>query len=146
MGLLEDLGSGPVALDSAIFIYFIEEHRELLPLVRPVFAAIAGGDLKAVTSSITLLEVRVLPLRLGLASLADRYEAFLTQSGNLKLVEIDHPLLRVAAHLRAITRIKTPDALQLAAATVAGCTAFLTNDRELPSLPGLRVVKLREYL
>jgi predicted nucleic acid-binding protein len=146
LGLVEDLGPGPVALDAAIFIYFIEEHREYLPVVKPVFTAIAGGELKAVTSSLTLLEVLVLPLRAGLAALAARYEALLTRGANLKLVEIDLPLLRVAAHLRAVTRIKTPDSLQLAAATAAGCTAFLTHDRELPSLPGLRVVKLRNYL
>ena len=40
MGLLNDLGRGPVALDSSIFIYFIEEHPRFLRLLDPVFAAI----------------------------------------------------------------------------------------------------------
>ena len=33
MGLMADLGRGPVAVDTAIFIYFIEEQPRFLPLV-----------------------------------------------------------------------------------------------------------------
>ena len=33
MGLMADLGRGPVAIDTAIFIYFIEEHPKFLPLI-----------------------------------------------------------------------------------------------------------------
>lgn len=58
MGLLSDLGGGPVALDSSIFIYFIEEHPIYLPVVEPLFEAIDAGELEAVTSSLTLLEAR----------------------------------------------------------------------------------------
>jgi hypothetical protein len=42
--------------------------------------------------------------------------------------------------------VKTPDAIQLAAALGARCTAFVTNDRELPATPGLRILQLRDYL
>jgi predicted nucleic acid-binding protein len=41
--------------------------------------------------------------------------------------------------------VKTPDALQLVAAIGGGCTTFLTNDRRLPPVPGLRVVELASY-
>jgi predicted nucleic acid-binding protein len=41
---------------------------------------------------------------------------------------------------------RTPDALQIAAALGAGCSALVTNDRDLPSVGGLRVVQLRSYL
>ena len=40
MGLIEDLKPGPVALDTQVFIYFIEEDKEFLPLVKPLFEAI----------------------------------------------------------------------------------------------------------
>jgi predicted nucleic acid-binding protein len=53
----------------------------------------------------------------------------------------------MAAQLRAVhPSVRTPDALQLAAALSAGCSAFVTNDRDLPALPGLRILKLRDYL
>jgi len=56
VGLIDDLGSGPVALDTPPFIYFIEEHPRYLPIVQPVFAAMTAGTLAGVTSGLTLLE------------------------------------------------------------------------------------------
>lgn len=146
MGLLSDLGRGPVALDSSIFIYLIEEHPVYLPLVEPLFEAIDAGMLEAVTSSLTLLEVLVIPFRFGNAVLIDRYETLLTRSRGLRLLDLDRDFLRFVAQVRATTRAKTPDAIQLAAALAAGCPIFLTNDDRIPSLPGLQVLGLEDYL
>ena len=146
MGLIEDASPGPVALDTAIFIYFIEEDKRFLSLVKPVFDAIDRGDLRAATSGLTLMEVLVLPYRFANFSLADRYEASLTRSRGLRFIDIDRSLLRSAAQLRAAFNLKTPDALQVAAALVAECTVFLTNDRRIPSMPGLKVLELKNYL
>ena len=54
--------------------------------------------------------------------------------------------LRAAAQLRAATGAKTPDALHLVAALGAGCKTFVTNDRRLPTVPGLRVIQLSSYV
>jgi predicted nucleic acid-binding protein len=146
VGLIGDLGRGPVGLDTAIFIYFIEEHPQFVGLVAPLFAAVDGARLQVVTSAVTLLETLVVPYRAGDAQLAERYGAVLTRSRGVHLVDLDRPLLRSASQLRAATSVKTPDALQLAAALRARCTAYLTNDRELPRLPGLRVLQLSDYV
>ncbi len=145
MGLREDLGRGPIGLDTAIFVYYIEEHPRFLSLVEPVFEGIDRGHWRAVTSGVTLLEALVIPYRIGDETLADRYEMLLTRSRGLTLVELDRPLLRVAARLRVTAGVRTPDALQLAAALAARCTAYLTNDRALPRIPGLPVLQLRDY-
>jgi uncharacterized protein len=63
----------------------------------------------------------------------------------LRIVDLGREQLRAAAQLRAVTGVKTPDALQLVAALTVGCTAFLTNDRRLPEIPGLRVLQLASY-
>lgn len=146
MGLTKELGPGPVALDTAIFIYFIEEHPTFLPLVEPVFSAIDRGKPEVVTSGLTLLETLVAPYRAGNSRLAERYEALLTRSRGVRLVDLDRSLLRAAAQLRAASNVKTPDALQLAAAVTTGCTAYLTNDRALPPLPGLRILQLKNFV
>jgi len=146
VGLIEDLKPGPVTLDTQVFIYFIEEDKQFLPLVKPLFEAIDHGTLLAVTSGLTLMEVLVVPYRTGNFSLADRYEALLTRSRGLRFIDIDRPLLRAAAQLRAAYRLKPPDAIQVAAAMVANCQAFLTNDRRIPSMPGLKVFQLKNYL
>ena len=146
MGLIDAVGRGPVALDSALFIYFVEERPILVDLVHELLDEVAAGRLQAVTSALTLLEVLVVPLRHGNRPLADRYEALLTHSQGLRLVPVDSAQLRAAAQLRAsCPGLRTPDALQLAAALSSGCTALVTNDRRLPSIPGLEVLQLDDF-
>jgi len=147
MGLREDLGRGPVGLDTVAFIYFIEEHPDYLPLLDPIFEAVDGGKLQVVTSSLTLLEVLVVPYRSGNLPLAQKYEWLLTRSRGLTLVDLDLPLLRGAAKIRALyPTARTPGAIQLCAALSAGCSSLVTNDRALPAVPGLRIVQLDGYL
>ncbi len=145
MGLIEDLGPGAVGVDTAIFIYFIEAAPVWLPAVRPLFLAADAGRLALVTSVVTLLEVLVVPYRANNHALAARYESLLTQSRGLQLIDVTRAQLRWAAQFRALTGARTPDALQLGAAREAGCAAFVTNDRRLPAVSGLRIVQLADY-
>ncbi len=146
MGLITELGVGSVAVDTAIFIYFIEENPRFLPEILPLFKQADQGKRELITSALTLLEVLVVPYRAGNRRLAERYEALLTRSRGIRLVELSHDQLRAAAQLRAATGIKTPDALQLVAAIGGGCATFLTNDRRLPPVPGLRILELASYV
>lgn len=145
MGLIADLGRGPVGLDTVVFIYFIEEHPRFLPVVGPMFSAVASGRLPAITSGVTLLETLVIPYRSGNTALAARYEALLTKSRGIRFVDLDRRLLRSAAHLRALFAVRTPDAVQLAAALSGGCSVYLTNDRALPRIPGLEILQVSDY-
>jgi predicted nucleic acid-binding protein len=143
---MADVGRGAVGLDTAVFIYFIEEQPKFLPLIEPLFKQADEGRRELITSALTLLEVLVVPYRAGNRLLADRYEALLTRSRGIRVADLTREQLRAAAQLRAVTGVKTPDALQLVAALTAGCTTFLTNDRRLPAIPGLRVLQLASYL
>jgi len=145
MALIDDLGAGPVGVDTAVFIYFIEENARYLPAIEPLFAAADAGRAELVTSALTLLEVLVVPYRAGNVELAQRYETVLTHSRGVKMVDLTRDHWRLAAQLRAATGAATPDALQLAAAVANKCAAFLTNDRRLPALPGLKIVQLSAY-
>ena len=145
MGLIADLGRGPVGVDTAIFIYFIEEHPQFLPLIEPLFREVDDGRRELITSALTLLEVLVVPYRSGDHVLAGRYEALLTRSRGVRIADISRDHLRAAAQLRAATGVKTPDSLQLVSALGAGCTTFLTNDRALPKITGIRVLQLAAY-
>jgi len=71
VGLIDDLGSGFVGLDTPPFIYFIEEHPKYLSVVRPVFAAISNGKLTGITSTLTLLRAIAQPYRVGNIPLAE---------------------------------------------------------------------------
>lgn len=145
MGLIDDAGKGPVGVDTALFIYLIEEDPLFLPVVLPLFREADEGKRELVTSALTLLEVLVVPYRTGDRPLAQRYEALLTTSRGVRLVDITRDQLAAAAQLRAVTSARTPDALQLVAAIGQGCKVFVTNDRRLPAIPGLQVLQLNGY-
>jgi predicted nucleic acid-binding protein len=145
VGLDADLGAGAVGVDTAVFIYWIEEDPRYLPIIEPLFRQADEGKRELVTSALTLLEVLVVPYRGGDISLAERYEALLTRSLGIHLIDLTRDQLRAAAQLRAVSGVRTPDAIQLVAALTAGCRTFVTNDRRLPALPGLRILQLASY-
>jgi predicted nucleic acid-binding protein len=145
VGLITDLGRGPVGADTALFIYLIEERSPFLSLIEPLFREADKGRRELVTSAITLLEVLVVPYRGGNRPLAERYEALLMRSRGVRVVDLSVDQLRAAAQLRATLGVKTPDALQIVAALTGGCTTFVTNDRRIPSIPGMRVLQLADY-
>ena len=144
--MIADLGDGRIGVDTALFVYFIEETPAFLPVLLPLFQAADAGRVELVTSAVTLLEVLVIPYRAGDRGLAARYEALLTRSRGVRVIDLTRHLLRRAAQIRAGTAVRTPDALQLAAALDAGCASFVTNDRRLRGVTGLRVVQLASYV
>jgi predicted nucleic acid-binding protein len=133
-----------VGVDTAPLIYFIEENPIYLARVRPFFKAMDRGDFSVVTSIVTLLEVLVHPFRHGDAELAQQYRDILLNAEGLTTILLSRDIAEKAARLRAAHSIRTPDAIQLAAAIHQGASFFLTNDACLPSLPGLKVLVLDE--
>ena len=147
MGLMEIVGRGPVALDTSIIIYYLQVDPAYLPALDPLFTAIDEGRAAAFTSGITLLETLVAPLRAGDLALADRFEELLTRSRGLTMVDVSRDILRGAAQLRAMRpSLRGPDAIQLATALRARCGSFVTNDRGLPQLAGVRIVLLDDVV
>lgn len=129
-----------VALDTAPLIYFIEGHPAYAAKPRAFFAAAERGELRIVTSLITLLEVLVHPLRDGREDLAREYRQILLNSNGISVLPLDPEIVEIAARLRALHNAKTPDAIQLATAKMGGASFLLTNDAGLPELPGISVL------
>ena len=134
-GLREKLtGAGIVGLGTSIFIYHLEANPTYTPLTQIAFESMEKGKFKGVTSTITLMELTVLPWRMGYENVAREYEAVLVNFPNLSIVDIDRNVARLAAKLRADFKISPADALQVAASLQAGAKAFLTNDKRLSNL------------
>lgn len=128
------IGAGIVGLDTSIFIYHLEANPTYTPLTKIAFENMEKGKFKGVTSTITLMELTVLPWRTGHEHVAREYEAVLNNFPNLSIVDIDRHVARLAAKLRADFNISPADALQIAASLQAGAKAFLTNDKRLSGL------------
>ena len=140
MGILEDLESSVVGLDTTPLIYFIEKHATYHPLLRPFFVGLDDGRFTAVTSTITLIETLVHPLRHNRVELAQRYRKILLHASHLTTYDVSPDIAQIAAEIRAEHGIHTPDAIQLATAVHASASYFLTNDRALSKYPRLKVL------
>lgn len=139
MGIIQELHGKIIGIDTAPLIYFIEEHPDYIYKIDKFFAGMDNGDFSVVTSTITLLEVLVHPLRKNNQSVAEEYKDILLNSC-LVTMEISNEMSMEAARLRAAYNIRTPDALQIAAALVAGASCFLTNDTNLPRIPSINYI------
>lgn len=141
--LLEALtGVAYVGIDSSPFIYLIETHPAYLSLVEPLFERIDVGEINAVTSTITVAEVTVLPLRQQRYDLRDKYQSLLLNNRNLDIIAVDIQVAQIAAELRAKFGVRLPDAIQVAAAVLAKCDAFITNDRSLRQIIDIPILIL----
>jgi predicted nucleic acid-binding protein len=135
-------GVAALGMDTAPFIYFVEKHPTRYPLCRAVFAAVTAGSLVMHTSTATLTETLVLPLRQGQQALTDEYKELLLETIGINTLPVSAIIAERAADLRARYNLRTPDAMQLAAALEAGCDAFLTNDAALQRVTEIRVIVL----
>lgn len=133
-----------LGFDTAPFIYFIERHPAYLDLMREILRRVDVGMLAGHGSVVTLTEVLTKPRERADAVLEREYRDLLLRSRNFTLVPISAAIADRAADLRARHRLRTPDALQLAAALGAGCQAFLTNDGALRRVTELRMLVLDE--
>ncbi len=133
-----------LGFDTAPLIYFVERHPAYVDMMREVLRRVDTGALMGYSSVVTLTEVLTQPKRVGNTTVETEYRDLLLHSRNFGLVSIDASIAEQAADLRARYRLRTPDALQIAAALTAGCEAFLTNDPPLKRVAELQVLVLDE--
>lgn len=74
------------------------------------------------------------------------YRLYLTNLPNLQIAPLDIALAAEAAVVRASTRLRMPDAIQIAAARMYDADAIVTNDRAwLGRLAAPEVLILDDY-
>jgi len=111
-------------------IYIVERHPVYSAAIETVMASAAGSDY--CYSPLVRLECLVLPFKINDAGLHQLYETFL---GTQQLLDLPVAVFDAAARLRADhPRLRTPDAIHLAAALHHGCTEFWTNDDRLNTI------------
>ncbi len=135
---LESLPHGAwIVIDSAPIIYVLENHSEYASRFLPVFQAHEAGALRLAVTTIAIAEVLAGPLQAGNEILARRYRAILE---TWRVIALDADIAESSARLRAIYRLKLPDAVQAASALAINAAALVTNDRHFARLDSLTVL------
>jgi predicted nucleic acid-binding protein len=126
-----------VLVDTAPWIYLLEDHAEFAPRFLGLFEAAERGQIQLALSTVTLAEVLAGPFKAGQTALAKRYE---TAMGAYQVVPLSAAVASLAAQLRVQYRLKLPDAVQLASALQIGAAALVTHDRDFSAVQGLPVL------
>ncbi len=126
-----------VLVDTAPWIYLLQDHADFAPRFLGLFEAAQRGQLQLAITPITVAEVLTGPFKAGQTALAKRYERTLAQC---RLVDLSVPVASLAAQLRLQYGLKLPDALQLAAAIDMGSAALVTHDQDFARVQGLPIL------
>ncbi len=133
-------------METSIFIYQLEAHPRYLALTDPLFAWMERPNSRAVTSTITMTELLVQPYRNGNEELVNQFYGLLSTYPNLEWVAPTIAIADEAARLRALYKLRTPDALQAATATHALATGMVTNDSVFERVKGFETLFLDAIL
>ena len=145
MGILEKIAGRRTYLDVNVFIYALEGHPQYLSVVQELFGAIDRGDIRAVTSELSLAEALVKPLAEGRTDLQDLYARAIAPAPFLDVVPVTREVLIEAARIRARDSARLPDAIHLATAIQSRCQIVLTNDTRIRAAASLELVQLSQF-
>jgi predicted nucleic acid-binding protein len=118
-----------LVLDTMVFSYHLSNHPRYSPLTCVVLDAIESGSVSGLITTVTLVEVLTAPAQAGDRQAMRDYELYLTHFPNLRTMALDATLAREVALVRATTKLRPPDAVQIAAARLVGADGIVTNDR-----------------
>jgi predicted nucleic acid-binding protein len=135
-----------IAIDTSVFIYQLEANARYLALTDSVFSWVERTGHEAVTSTITMTELLVPPYRDNDEHRVDAFYGLLSTYPNLRWIAPDLEAADLAARLRALYRLRTPDALQAATALRAHATGLITNDPIFARIAELETAILDQFL
>jgi len=135
-----------IALDTSIFIYHLEANPKYLTYTDPIFSWLDRPESKAITSTITMTELLVLPYREGNEQRANDFYGLLSTYPNLEWIAPNLEIADLAARIRALHRLRTPDALQAATAVHSQATGLITNDAIFERVEGFQTLVLDHLL
>lgn len=129
-----------VFIDTAPLIYLLEGTPERRAAVQQQLHQWIEAETRLLSSTLTLMELLVLPIRQGNSTLEKQYRHLLPRLFSVPLLAIDESTAALAAEFRASYGLRAVDALQLAGAVNSGCNRFYTNDLRLRRFDRLEIV------
>jgi len=135
-----------IGIDTSVFIYELEANPRYAALADQIFSWLEGPRHTAVASTITMTELLVQPYRDGDEQRVDRFYGLLATYPNLEWVAPDLEVADIAARIRAVHRLRTPDSLQAATVIRSQATGIVTNDSVFEPLKEFETLVLDRIL
>lgn len=119
-----------IYLDSCTIIYLVEEHPIYSPQIEARLQQVTGSVLAY--TALSEMECLVIPFRKQQPIVLNKFRDWFQRAHFLPL---ERAIFEDAARFRAQhSKLKTPDAIHLAAAIHHGCAQFWTNDDRLNTI------------
>jgi predicted nucleic acid-binding protein len=115
--------------DTNLFIYFFQQHPTYAKSIARLRSKMMQRGDELVTSWMTVGEVQVQPRMRGNRTLGLSLRNSITEAA--KVVDFNKMAAELYVEIRATTKVKGPDAIQLACAASSGVELFVTNDTAL---------------
>ena len=131
-GKSEKMTDSKIYLDTAIFIYYLEQN--------PFY--FNNNDTALFTSAVTIEEYCVFPVSENNHESIENFDKFI-DGMDISVIPVSRTIALEAAKFRAKYKgIKALDAIHLATAYISGCSLFVTNDKQLKQIQELNVVTM----
>lgn len=135
-----------VAVDSACFIYFLEDNPKFCDLAEPIFELAERDKISIISSVLILVEVLTGYRRAKDRSAENDFKQMLKDFPAIEVCEFSDKLVNHIVDLRIKYGIKTPDAIHLATAIERKADVFITNDKQLKKVKEIAILYLGDYL
>jgi len=115
-------------LDTVTIIYFLERHPRYYQTAKEIFKKVETGKITANISTLVFTELLVPAYKNKEYKQPEKIIHILSNYPNLKVIPLATKISTMAARLRAIYGLRTPDAIHIATALESKSSGIITND------------------
>jgi predicted nucleic acid-binding protein len=134
-----------VYIDTNILIYILKNEISLRKEIKAFVELCELNNFEILTCDITITEFLTGIFKHNGEDLFGFYANMFEENELFKTVSISKEAYRMAARLRVLQNLKTPDSLHLATALYEKCTFFVTQDQRIGSHNTIQVVTLAQF-
>ncbi len=118
-------------IDTNVFLNLIYRERKMLEASKKFLGRVEKGDIQAITSSITLMEIKLDMVKSGYKGVVDKAVALVEDIVGLTILPLDKTMVKVAAEHVLQDGLTVHDAYHLATALCGSANTFVTRDEDL---------------
>lgn len=130
-------GARRVCLDTNVIIYYLGRTEDPYPAMVEIALDTPDGKAPPHIAGLSYHELLVHPMRTGSDAARRIIEEFVLEATGEAPQPVSVAELEFAARLRAMTKLKAPDALIAASAALHGCDVIVGNDADFSGLEAL---------